>query len=480
MASSDDTARRSAVTLDGDIRAGMSHRGGRTAIAYGSVPKESVFSDRHLKVLVVSHWFPPSNVIGAVRVGHFAKSLYEAGHDVRVLAGEDFGDQSQPVLLPADRVTHVPARRRGEVLGSIVRFLRRSAPGAATASEPFQEAPGAAPLPPRWLAAAKRNYYALLHIPDPRAPWMRRVTAVGRELVKHWRPDIVLASAPPNSGLIAGRRIAQACGAPWVADLRDLWADNTYYSYPRWRFWVDRLVEPLILRSAAGLITVSPIWAELLRRKYKQPVKCILNGYVSEDFPEIPSRPEPGDVVSILYTGNIYAGYRDPTPLFQAMGLLTAAERSRVAVHFYGLTEKDARAVRTAVCEAGVPERVFLHDRVSYRESLSLQQSADVLLLLQWNDVRDAGMIPAKFFEYLRAGRPILLIGYEHGNLAQMIRERGTGVVANDPPSIAEQLRCWIGQRAAGIPSVPAAAREGLSRADQFRNLERFLGQLVG
>ena len=67
-------------------------------------------------------------------------------------------------------------------------------------------------------------------------------------------------------------------------------------------------------------------------------------------FPKIsrrlPARPEPGDVVSILYTGNIYAGYRDPTPLFQAIGLLTAAERRHVAVHFYGLTEKDAQGVR--------------------------------------------------------------------------------------------------------------------------------------
>ena len=126
-----------------------------------------------------------------------------------------------------------------------------------------------------------------------------------------------------------------------------------------------------------------------------------------------------------------------------------------------------------------VSDRVFLHDRVSYRESLSLQQSADVLLLLQWNNVKDAGMIPAKFFEYLRAGRPILMIGYEHGNLAQMIRERGAGIVANDPQTIAEQLRRWIGQRAAGIPAVPAAAREGMSRADQYRKLEQFLTQLT-
>jgi hypothetical protein len=116
---------------------------------------------------------------------------------------------------------------------------------------------------------------------------------------------------------------------------------------------------------------------------------------------------------------------------------------------------------------------------VPYRESLSLQQSADILLLLHWNDIKAAGSIPAKFFEYLRAGRPILFVGYENGDLAQIIRERDVGVIANDPPVIAEQLRRWIERRRAGIPSIPEAAREGLSRTDQYRKLERLLAQLI-
>ncbi|HEX2150707.1 MAG TPA: glycosyltransferase family 4 protein [Stellaceae bacterium] len=441
--------------------------------------KEIVVPGQRLKVLLICHWFPPSNVIGAVRVGHFAKSLHEAGHDVRVLTAENSGDRSLPMPLPADRVIYIRARRGGELLGSTLRFPRRSGHVAASGTSPQQAAPGSAFPSRQWMVALRRHYYALLHIPDPRAPWMRRVTATGSQLVKHWRPDIILASAPPNSGLIAARRIARVCGAPWIADLRDLWADDPYYTDPRWRLWIDRLVERAILRSAAGLITVSPIWADTLRHKYEQPVACILNGFVSEDFPALPTGPEPDDVVSILYTGNIYAGYRDPTPLFRAIGLLTPAERQHVAVHFYGPSESGAQGVITAAAAAGVADRVFLHDRVSYRKSLSLQQSADVLLLLQWNNVKDAGNIPAKFFEYLGARRPILLLGYEHGNLAQMIRERGAGVVANDPSIIAKQLRHWIGQRSAGIPAVPAVARDGMSRADQYHKLEQFLAQVI-
>jgi len=108
-----------------------------------------------------------------------------------------------------------------------------------------------------------------------------------------------------------------------------------------------------------------------------------------------------------------------------------------------------------------------------------LQTSADILLLLQWNPKQDEGHIPAKLFEYLGARRPILLLGYEHGEPAEIIRERAAGFVADDPPTIARQLRTWIAQRPAGIPPVDPRAREGMSRAEQFFKLEQFLTAIV-
>src|SRR4051794_5276983 len=320
---------------------------------------QRVAPSRQLKVLLISTWFPPANVIGAIRVGHFAKSFHEAGHDVRVLTAQNPGDQSLPLGLPSDRVIYVQAPRSGEMLdrfvGPPLRLVRRlahatSKPARNGTVPPAQLSSGSA-------AAARdfrRHYYALMKLPDAYAPWLRRATSVGYHLVSEWRPDIILASAPPNSGLIVGQRLARRCGAPWIADLRDLWAENSYYAHPRWRLWIDQLIERSVLRSAAGLITVSPIWADMLRRKYEQPVACILNGFVSEHFPEMLTGPEPGEIVSILYTGNIYAGYRDPTPLFQAIGLLSPDERRHVAVHFYGPSQTDARGVLAAA--AGVAD----------------------------------------------------------------------------------------------------------------------------
>jgi glycosyltransferase involved in cell wall biosynthesis len=289
--------------------------------------------------------------------------------------------------------------------------------------------------------------------------------------MRSWRPDIVLASAPPHSGLIVARRIARACRVPWIAELRDPWTDDPYYNLPRWRWWLDRLLERSILNDSAGLVAVTPLRAEIFARRFRQPVACVQNGYVEEDFPADRSGPPAGDLVSILYTGNIYQGYRDPSALFRAIELL-GNERQRVAVHFYGPTEEDIYGLSAA---QPVRARIVVHDRVSYRASLALQCSADVLLLLQWADRREAGNIPAKFYEYLGARRPILMLGYEHGNLAEMVRGRKAGFVSNDPAKIAAQLREWIAQRPAGIPPPDPEAREGMMRAEQFAKLERFL-----
>src|ERR1041384_454060 len=89
--------------------------------------EEGIFTGRHLKGLLASTWFPPSNVIGAIRVGHFAKSLYETGYDVRVLAADKPGDRSLPLGIPADRVIYVQAPQGGKLLDPLIRPLLKLA-----------------------------------------------------------------------------------------------------------------------------------------------------------------------------------------------------------------------------------------------------------------------------------------------------------------------------------------------------------------
>ena len=195
-----------------------------------------------------------------------------------------------------------------------------------------------------------------------------------------------------------------------------------------------------------------------------------LNGYSPEDLVALPSRP-PSEVLSIVYTGTIYAGFRDPSVLFAAMALL-GERRSRVEVVFYGPLEND---IRLQAERHGVWDRVSVRPSVPYRQSLERQAAADVLLLLQHNLISDEGNIPAKFFEYLGARRPILLLGGETGFMADMIRERQAGFVCNEPAAIAARLGQWLDELPRGIATLSPAVLQGLSRSEQFAAYEAFL-----
>jgi hypothetical protein len=272
-------------------------------------------------------------------------------------------------------------------------------------------------------------------------------------------------------------RLACAHKIPWVADFRDLWVDNPYYSEPTWRKPIDAMLERRILQGAAGLVTVSPIWAEQLRRRHRKDVTVVYNGYAEEDFPPLAQRADAGETLTIRYMGSIYRGFRDPSVLFSAIALLPEHLRARINVEFFS----DAGdAVVEAAAAHRVQSAVAVKPWVPYRQALALQMEADVLLLLQSSDPRDEGNLPAKLFEYLYARRPILLIGYERGIAARLVIERNAGLVSNSPVKIRDQLQRWFEDKRAGrLDRLDPSVSLGLGRDDQYAKLERLLEEIL-
>ena len=425
-----------------------------------------------MKILIIGFWFPPANVIGAIRLGKFARYLDRRGHDVHVLTTDLGEDRSLPLEIANERVVYAEYRERKNWLDTAP-WRRRShkpdGPGEGREPAPIQAAAATGRLP----GFLRKQYYGVIHLPDMRTAWIKTAVPSGRRLIREWRPDLIFASAPPNTGLIVASRLARSFGIPWVADLRDLWVDNPYYSAPAWRRPVDAVLEWLTLRDAAGLVTVSPSWANQLRRRHAKATAVVYNGYAEEDFPESPTRTDRGEVLTIRYTGSIYPGFRDPSALFAAIRSLPDGPRNGVTVEFFSDEGETVLAAAAAHC---VTDAVAVRPRVPYRRALELQMDSDILLLLQSSDARDEGNLPAKIFEYFYARRPILFIGYEHGIAARFIRERGAGLVSNSPARIRDQLRTWIADKQAGrLKMLDPSVRLGLSRDEQYRKLEEFL-----
>ena len=421
-----------------------------------------------MRILFVTHFFPPYNSIGAVRAGKTAKYLRQAGHEVRVLTTADQPLQaSLPLDIPEADVIYTPwlnVNRPVELaLGGRGRVAAR---GYTTGS-------GTPPL----IKRLGLFYKHLTNLPDGQIGWYPYAVAAGRRLVRDWRPDVIYASAMPVTSLLVAQAIASKSGIPWVAELRDLWLDNPYLDLPAWRRRIERRLEEKVMRSARGLVTISDPLAETLRTRFPVPVEVVTNGFDPEDYP-VGARPADDGVVRIVYTGMIYEGRRDPSPLFQAVADLGEAAR-QVRIAFYG---RYLGVVEPLAERYGIRDRVELHDPIPHREALRIQAEADVLLLLLWNDPKEKGSFTGKLFEYLGARRPILAIGPTDNVASALIVERGAGVVETRPELLVEHLRAWIGLKQAGqiIPAPPAEATTGFSREDQTRHLASFLEGCLG
>lgn len=292
-----------------------------------------------MRILLVSWYFPPVNTIGAVRVGKFARFLQEAGHEIGVVAGKNWGHpETLPLEARIERIAYAAGFDVNAVPASVVKALTRriarEPDGPATTPSPdakstIPEQPGGA-TPTRRLS---RLYADVTNIPDNRIGWLSSACREGLVLCRDWRPDVIFASGPPFTALLAARRISRRLGVPWVAELRDRWADDPYDTSPRWRRAINERLERHVLATAQALVTVTEPWAEFYRAKYAKPVATIYNGYDPADFvgePEDTACRSDSHLV-IGYAGSIYPGRRDPTPLFEALRLLgKTGDRFRV------------------------------------------------------------------------------------------------------------------------------------------------------
>ena len=428
-----------------------------------------------MKILLVTWHFPPVNNIAAIRVGKMASFFHRQGHDIRVItAAKDDPDRSLELQMPEELVTATEwfdIDKFAHPITALKSAWARQAPADA-AGDTAAARDDAGGTPSRLRRRVASFYNSLFFFPDRYIGWVPRLTAAGDSLLRHWRPDLIIGTGPPFTVLIGAQRLAARHGIPWFAEFRDRWTDDPYFPPPRWREGLEKKLERRLIASARGIVTVSPPWAEFYERKFGKPTALVYNGFDPDDFPAEPLDSGPGPV-RILHAGTIYPGHRDPTPLFQAI-VKSGLGPDEIKVVFFGRSVQGVHGLAEA---SGAGAFVETHGAVPYAESIEMQRRADVLLLLQWNDPKEQGNVPAKLFEYLAVCRPILGIGLVGGVPSRLIGERRAGLFCNDPDQIAKQLRDWVDAKKRGqtIKALPITVRDGFSRGDQYSQLESFL-----
>ena len=255
--------------------------------------------------------------------------------------------------------------------------------------------------------------------------WMDIWGGIAFNCVKNRNWDLVVSTAWPYGVHRPAYRLKKTGKAAyWISDWRDLWTDNHMFpGLPGFRS-IERFLERRWSQAADAITTVSEPLAETLRQKYGNEVHVIYNGFDPEDYENLPAErifPDDG-LFRIVYTGSIYVGQRNPTPLFEAVHNLHiqgVLYPNQLKIVFCGMNSDVSDLARKHLVEDFVEYAGFL----PRQQALRMQRDADILLFLEFESEKVKGILTGKLFEYLFAGPTIWAVGVDKNSSSGLLLE---------------------------------------------------------
>ena len=365
---------------------------------------------RHL--LLAAYHFPPMGGSGVQRPLGFARHLPAAAWRPTVLCAghEQYGalDPSLAAELPAS--VRVERLAGWEPAG----WARRIARGVRHRRAKLDVAAKAAG------ATGERRLYWMLQssmpdavVPEPEWLWAQSARGAARKLVAADRADAVMTSGGPFSVHLIGLHLQRRMGIPWIADWRDPLVGNFAYA-PR-RPWIDRYwrrLERTIVHRANLHVVTCPEHGEDLKRRYPRlasnRVMTLTNGYEPHDFsPPLPARTGPAAArFTIAHVGSFYR-QQSLEPLLEVIRAWIAmrpAQAGAVRLALIGTLSAEQRRLIQPQDATFIEERGYVDHATAVRE----MRQAELLYLTAPDSAGGRLCVPAKSFEYLASGRPIL------------------------------------------------------------------------
>ena len=321
-------------------------------------------------LLILAHAFPPENISGAARPYRFYRYLPEYGVSPVVITASAQRDKQINVHFVRDVPRDYP---RQTLTWHIERLVRKLL------------LPGALGL-----------------------TWSRHAALRAQKLVPAPERTVVFSTSPPLSTHLAAAQIKKKLGIPWIADFRD--PLNPASSPAGRKTNIYSLLEAYIVRHADALIANTDAMLKLWCDQYpdqRQKFHVIWNGFDPSDS-VTPAAIPPRPYKHLVHLGELYDG-RHPAPILSSIQRLVAnggIAQNSLHLSLIGPSSDEAIPnieILRQLIDIGIVE--YIPTLIPRDEARCIACTADALLLLQ---PQSAVQVPAKLFEYIRVGRPIL------------------------------------------------------------------------
>jgi glycosyltransferase involved in cell wall biosynthesis len=429
------------------------------------------------RAVLFAYYYPPLGGAGSLRAASFVRHLSAFGWDVTVVTPRN-GVYGRDPSLDDGSASGTTVIRTGTWEPSVLlRRLRRSGDeGVSSQAGPWVDDARVGAIGDTVRRIARR----MLYFPDSSRGWIGPAWRAARKAHRAAPFDLVLSSSPPVSAHVAALRFRRSEGIPWVADWRDAWMDRLEADSPlRTR---GLALERELILGADGIVAASDGLLELLRRKAPTSVPggTVRNGWeaAAEGAPPIAPAESAADAPTVLHAGTVYGRSQDLAPFLRA--LTRVRETSGARAPRLLLAGKVDPYTRGMVESGAAAEGATVLGFRGHAEVVALQRAATGLLLLGWQGEGEVAstIVPAKTYEYLAAGRPVLALGPLDAEPARLLRGRKGVTLATfgDEETIARWLHA-LGSTA-GLPSTDPVEASPFTRREQARRLAAVMDEV--
>ncbi len=368
------------------------------------------------KVLLIAYHFPPAGGSGVRRTFAYARYLSEYGWEPIVLTGRH-------------RAEAVSTKNLGSMLDG-VKIYRSAAPYLPS------------------LLSIRGRYPGFLGWPEGRLPWWFTGVPKALSVIRRERPAIIWCTYPIPTALLIGLTVSRMASLPLIADLRDAMTDDKFPLEPA-RRKIYQWIERRICHAARRVVFTAEGTRQMYRKRFPELPESrwqvLPNGYDEEMFGADALPRKQGDKRVLLHSGLIYPSERDPADFFAAVkqlvekGYLTA-DRLEIRLRSPGHPEQ----FQAMIDALELSSIIRIAPPLDYREALAEMFTVDGLIVLQGASCNH--QVPAKVYEYLRAGTPILGLTDPEGDTGRLLKQFGVRQIArlNDAGEISRNLKQFL------------------------------------
>jgi len=265
-----------------------------------------------------------------------------------------------------------------------------------------------------------------LFIPDARFLWVKPSVKYLKKYIEENNINTIVTSGPPHSLHLIGLQLKKDLNVTWFADFRDPWTTIGYHKALKLSNYASRkhkALEAAVLNSADTIIVTSKTTKTEFQALTSKPIEVITNGY---DVEKIGKQPL-DEKFTLAHIGS-FLSERNPRILWKALNELVKENKDFKNDFQLKLIGAVSQEVLDAIMEFKLTDFVLNLGYVSHQGAIEHQRKSQVLLLIEINSEETKSIIPGKVFEYMVSERPIIALGPENSDFAEIITSTNTGV----------------------------------------------------